>query len=216
MEAGAERDPDPNKVQSQTTVINLVLGEDGMYTAQPIKQKIQVGSTPYELQEIFGIDQSKLASGAADSAEASGEGGEGEGDKCASTRHLTQYVTPAPHRLPHSSPCHFAVSLCPLPFLWNPASSLVSCEVPCHFALCHSSGSVRLLLFPAKFFASFAHGFSRTFGLSRIRQLARVCHLYDGGPGHHRAALPSHVHVLRLRAPVARPVEQVPYLPHKH
>lgn len=57
MEVGTETNRDPNKVQSQTTSIKLGLNEDGSYMAIPIKQKIQIGTTPYELQEIFGIDQ---------------------------------------------------------------------------------------------------------------------------------------------------------------
>mmetsp|Transcript_45411 Transcript_45411/g.125922 ORF Transcript_45411/g.125922 Transcript_45411/m.125922 type:complete len:354 (+) Transcript_45411:63-1124(+) len=77
MEAGAERNPDPNKVQSQTTVIKLSKADDGVYSAQPIKQKIQVGSTPYELQEIFGIDQHAKAG---ESSAAAADGGDGDGD----------------------------------------------------------------------------------------------------------------------------------------
>lgn len=67
MEAGAERSPDVSQVQSQTTVIKLREDEQGVYHAQPIKQKIQVGKTSYELQEIFGIEnQQRPASGEAD------------------------------------------------------------------------------------------------------------------------------------------------------
>ncbi|KAL1514782.1 hypothetical protein AB1Y20_003868 [Prymnesium parvum] len=55
LEAGAAPHPDPAKVHSQTTAIKLVRAADGSYTAKPIKQKILVGTTPYELHEIYGI-----------------------------------------------------------------------------------------------------------------------------------------------------------------
>mmetsp|Transcript_11401 Transcript_11401/g.19161 ORF Transcript_11401/g.19161 Transcript_11401/m.19161 type:complete len:356 (-) Transcript_11401:309-1376(-) len=50
-------------VQSQTTFANLLQSPDGdeLRAIQPIKQKIQVGSSSYELQEIFGIDGQKSA-----------------------------------------------------------------------------------------------------------------------------------------------------------
>lgn len=76
MEAGGKRNPDPTKVQSQTTFVKVIPGEgEAAFTAQPLKQKIQVGSTPYELQEIFGIDQHAKAGDGASSAEG-GDGGD--------------------------------------------------------------------------------------------------------------------------------------------
>lgn len=50
-------------VQSQTTFANLqkAADSDELGKIQPIKQKIQVGSASYELQEIFGIDGQKSA-----------------------------------------------------------------------------------------------------------------------------------------------------------
>lgn len=68
LEAGAHRDPDPEKVQSQTTTVKLLQSQEGSYYALPIKQRVQVGSDQYELMEIFGIDQS-LAGNAASGGE---------------------------------------------------------------------------------------------------------------------------------------------------
>eukprot|EP00163_Fabomonas_tropica_P002487 TRINITY_DN118_c0_g1_i1.p1 TRINITY_DN118_c0_g1~~TRINITY_DN118_c0_g1_i1.p1 ORF type:complete len:412 (-),score=69.89 TRINITY_DN118_c0_g1_i1:188-1423(-) len=46
---------DEDAVQSQYTYGTLVRGQDNVYSVKVIKQKIQVGETAYELQEIFGI-----------------------------------------------------------------------------------------------------------------------------------------------------------------
>lgn len=68
-------------VQSQTTFASLTGGAGGdSRGVQPIKQKIQVGATSYELQEIYGIDGAANAGGeGADSgsAAAAADGGEG-------------------------------------------------------------------------------------------------------------------------------------------
>ena len=64
-------------VQSQTTFATIVTSGDGL-SAQPIKQKIQVGTTSYELQEIYGIEGSANAGGEGASSSAAG-GGDGDG-----------------------------------------------------------------------------------------------------------------------------------------
>ena len=132
MEAGAERNPDPNKVQSQTTVVKVLQGEDGSYTAQPIKQKIQVGSTPYELQEIFGIDQSKQQGAAASAAASAADGGDGaEGDKSAAA------ALPRPHPQPRTlvrpPPSHSASPNCAS--LLRPSPELRA-SLPLYLATC--------------------------------------------------------------------------------
>ena len=81
LEAGG-REPAPSKaaVQSQTTFAKVVVPAGGAAaTAKPLKQKIQVGSTAYELQEIYGIDGS--GGGAADD-----EGGADGGESSENTR----------------------------------------------------------------------------------------------------------------------------------
>ena len=81
MEAGARRNPDSSKVQSQTTLVKLLGGEGGRpLTAQPIKQKIQFGATSYELQEIYGIEgRGGQATGDRDAGAAAGAADEAEG-----------------------------------------------------------------------------------------------------------------------------------------
>ena len=59
-------------MQSQTTFATVVTSEDGGRTVQPLKQKIQVGATSYELQEIYGIDGAAESGG--DSAAGGGDG----------------------------------------------------------------------------------------------------------------------------------------------
>lgn len=77
---GARSSAPTSQVQSQTTFVNIVhaaAGEDAKVA--PLKQKIQVGTTSYELQEIYGIEGSAGASSEAEgggSASAGGEGGE--------------------------------------------------------------------------------------------------------------------------------------------
>lgn len=65
-----------SSVTSQTTFANLV-GSEGAKTVQPLKQKIQVGATSYELQEIYGIDGATANMGDAGTSAASGGGDEG-------------------------------------------------------------------------------------------------------------------------------------------
>lgn len=48
-------------VSSQTTYATLSENSDGSYGVKVIKQKIHVGNTSYELQEIYGIEQSQGA-----------------------------------------------------------------------------------------------------------------------------------------------------------
>jgi len=80
--------------QSQTTFATLarIVGEGGgggeaEWVVKPLKQKIQVGASSYELQEIFGIDQSREtragAAGAAGASLAAGAAGdEDNGTEC--------------------------------------------------------------------------------------------------------------------------------------
>jgi len=68
----APSDRAQSTVQSQTTYANLkpnATGAAGTFTVLPLKQKIQVGSSSYELQEIYGIEGQKAA-------QAGGEGGD--------------------------------------------------------------------------------------------------------------------------------------------
>ena len=68
-------------VQSQTTFANIIDAADGGKTVQPIKQKIQVGATSYELQEIYGIEGSSGAgSGGGDAATGSNSADDGDED----------------------------------------------------------------------------------------------------------------------------------------
>ena len=75
---GANASPAKSAVQSQTTFIDIVPSGDAK-TAQPIKQKIQVGATSYELQEIYGIEGSGgggEGGGSSSAAESGADGGE--------------------------------------------------------------------------------------------------------------------------------------------
>jgi len=58
-------------VQSQTTFANLKVSADGVYQIAPLKQKIQVGSSCFELKEIFGKppEQEADAAGGDDTGE---------------------------------------------------------------------------------------------------------------------------------------------------
>lgn len=63
-------------VQSQTTFAALHREEDGSFAVRAIKQKIWVEGVSYELQEIYGLEQSVAAAragGAADGADADAE-----------------------------------------------------------------------------------------------------------------------------------------------
>jgi len=55
----------PEWVQSQTTFAELKKGEDGTWSAKVIKQKIWFDGTPYELQEIYGLQSSNDQGGGA-------------------------------------------------------------------------------------------------------------------------------------------------------
>jgi len=69
-----------SQVQSQTTFANIVTGSgDGVKNVQPLKQKIQVGATSYELQEIYGIDGSAGGGGGSDAESGASAGGGVEG-----------------------------------------------------------------------------------------------------------------------------------------
>ena len=62
-------------VQSQTTFATISSGAGGAKTVAPLKQKIQVGSTSYELQEIYGIEGSATTGAEAESAGGAAAGG---------------------------------------------------------------------------------------------------------------------------------------------
>jgi E3 ubiquitin-protein ligase MGRN1 len=71
--AGGANGQPKSAVQSQTTFASISAADaSGNRTITPLKQKIQVGATSYELQEIYGIDGA-TASG----TEAGGESGDG-------------------------------------------------------------------------------------------------------------------------------------------
>lgn len=75
--AGGANGQAKSAVQSQTTFASISAADSsGNRTITPLKQKIQVGTTSYELQEIYGIDGA-TASG----TEAGGEGGEGSAEE---------------------------------------------------------------------------------------------------------------------------------------
>lgn len=79
LEAGgpSEASADPKTaVQSQSTFAVFTQGETGELTIKPLKQKIQVGSTAYELQEIYGIEGQAGGDSAAAGADEEEEGGE--------------------------------------------------------------------------------------------------------------------------------------------
>jgi E3 ubiquitin-protein ligase MGRN1 len=61
-------------VQSQSTFATLVKAGDG-WTCRVLKQTIQVGTRSFELQEIYGIDQSAGTSDAAKADDLDDEGG---------------------------------------------------------------------------------------------------------------------------------------------
>ncbi|KAK2079168.1 hypothetical protein QBZ16_002859 [Prototheca wickerhamii] len=64
--------PQPAWVQSQTTFAYLHREEEGVYAVRVCKQKIWVEGVSYELQEIYGLEQSGMipaAPGAADDSE---------------------------------------------------------------------------------------------------------------------------------------------------
>jgi len=64
-------------VQSQTTFAKIGAADgEGERTVSPLKQKIQVGSTSYELQEIYGIDGATASSGETTNSAEGAEGGE--------------------------------------------------------------------------------------------------------------------------------------------
>lgn len=75
LEAGGEGQRSKSAVQGQTTFANIVRPASGTsasaaLTVVPLKQKIQVGSTSYELQEIYGIEgQPTSGAGVAGTAE---------------------------------------------------------------------------------------------------------------------------------------------------
>jgi len=52
-------DANPMRVQSQSTFATFKSGSDGSLSIAVIKQKIQVQGNAYELQEIYGIEQSE-------------------------------------------------------------------------------------------------------------------------------------------------------------
>jgi len=54
-------DENPARVQSQSTFATFRSNSDGTQSIAVIKQKIQVQGNAYELQEIFGIEQSEDA-----------------------------------------------------------------------------------------------------------------------------------------------------------
>ncbi|EFJ51991.1 hypothetical protein VOLCADRAFT_103191 [Volvox carteri f. nagariensis] len=77
LELGCEL---PHWVQSQTTYAKLVKEDDGSWGLRVIKQKIWVKGTPYELQEIYGMEQNKAGGNAA-----AGDGYDDlDGNDCAS------------------------------------------------------------------------------------------------------------------------------------
>ena len=53
--------PQRSWVQSQTTFATLIKDEEGHWMPRVTKQKIWVEGTSYELQEIYGIENSSAA-----------------------------------------------------------------------------------------------------------------------------------------------------------
>jgi len=65
-------------VQSQTTFASMGAADSsGQRVVTPIKQKIQVDKTSYELQEIYGIDGATASGGEGESTDGGGESAEG-------------------------------------------------------------------------------------------------------------------------------------------
>lgn len=89
LKAGAAGAASSSAVQSQTTFADLVAQPGGGYTVLPLKQKIQVGSHAYELQEIYGIE------GGATEAEGGGGGAADEAEGDENTRECVICMTEA-------------------------------------------------------------------------------------------------------------------------
>jgi hypothetical protein len=93
--AGAETS---SNVSSQTTFVDIVRAADGGLTARPIKQKIQVGTAWYELQEIYGIEGQKAAAAGDAAAAAGGEEPADSGRECAICMSVPRDTTVLPCR----------------------------------------------------------------------------------------------------------------------